>query len=493
MKENNYTLFHKLFLAGTIIVVTALNAFICDKEVSVSPPLPPVEKGVMMIRSTPEGATIYLNGRNTGRVTPDSLIYLDYDLYQVTLKKQYFRDTSIYVRVEEGIRIDTSIDYLGNPLMYGNINISSSPDSALIIINDSSTGFYTPSVISNLLPGEYSVRMRRTGYRDAFLSKVPVESNKTKSVYSELTDTSVWVDFKVSNSSIPTNVLSCIAADQNSVVWIGTAEFGILKFDGSNFTEYNNANSPLPGNSINCIAVDPLNKIWIGTDNGLAVYDRYNWSVYTKENSGLPHNSIKALAFEGNNIVWIGTSLGLVKFDGSWNIYTISSALSNWVTTICVDQAGTKWLSLTDTSFGAVSFNEGVFTNYPIGQYQYLTKQILSSAADPAGSVWFGCNGYLGALGGLSYYDGNIFNNIIISSAILIRNIFISNSGSKWISTNDGIYKIEGVSQITHFYTLNSPIPSDDIKGSVKDQTGNVWMATGIAGLVKYKGENSGP
>lgn len=488
MKQSSYTLFYKLFLTGIIFLGTAVTAFVCNKEVSVSPPPPPVENGFIMIQSNPEGATIFLNGRNTGRITPDSLIYLDYDLYQVTLKKQYFRDTSIFVQVEEGIRVDTSIDYLGNPLMYGNLNISSSPDSAEIIINDSATGYVTPMVINHLIPGEYSVRMKKTGYRDAFLSKVPVESNKTKSVYSDLTDTTVWVDFQISNSSIPTNVLNCLSADQGNIIWIGTVEYGILKFDGSNFTEFNETNSPLPGNSINCIAVDPLDKIWIGTDNGLAVFDRFTWTIYTKENSGLPHNSIKALAFEGNNIVWIGTSVGLVKFDGSWNVFTITSALSNWVTTLCVDQAGTKWLSVTDTSFGVVSFNGGNFTNYPIAQYNYLTKQILCSSVDPAGVVWFGCNAYLGAMGGLSYYNGSSFNNLEISPSILLYNIFISNSGTKWISTNKGLYEIIGVSQITHFTTLNSPIPSDNIKGAVEDHNGNVWMATGDAGLVKYKG-----
>lgn len=492
MNQNNHALFYKFILMGIVILGSAVTAFVCDKEVSVSPPPAPVEYGIIKLQSNPEGATIYLNGRNTGRITPDSLIYLDYDLYQVTLKKQYFRDTSIYLRVDEGIIVDTSIDYLGNPLMYGNLNINSSPNGALVIINDSATGYYTPSVFNHLQPGEYSVRMRKTGYRDAVLSRVPVESNKTKSVFSNLIDTTVWVDFQTSNSSIPTNVLSCLTADQNSVIWIGTAEYGILKFDGSNFTEFNETNSPLPDNSINCIGVDPMDKIWIGTDNGLAAFDRNNWMVYTTENSGLPNNSIKALAFEGSNIVWIGTSVGLVKFDGSWNVYTISSALSNWVTTICVDQAGTKWLSVTDTSFGVVSFNTGSFTNYPIGQYHYLTKQILSSAADPGGGVWFGCNGYLGALGGLSYYDGNNFSNLIISSAILIKNIFISNSGTKWVSTNDGLYEIKGVSQITHFSTVNSPIPSSDIRGSVEDNNGIVWMATGTAGLVKYKGANSG-
>jgi streptogramin lyase len=491
MKKTDNTGLYRFITGVTLFTCLALTSFVCDKEVSVSPPPPPVETGFMFVRSNPEGATIFLNGRNTGRKTPDSLIYLDYDLYQVTLKKKYFRDTSIYVNVKEGVRIDTSIDYLGNPLMYGKLNITSTPDSAQILLNDSATGYITPTLISHLIPGEYIVRLKKTGFRDGVLDGVEVTSNQTGAVFSELTDTTVWVNYQLSNSSIPTNVLGCITADQQGVKWIGTYEYGVLKFDESDFIEYDMSNSPLPGNQVNCIAVDPVNNIWIGTENGLAVFDRNSWTVYTTSNSGLPNNSIKSIAFEGSNVVWVATSVGLVKYDGTWQVYTYSQDYLSWVNTISIDQAGTKWLGMADTSLGILTYDASGFTNYPVEQYNYPTKNVECSAISPSGLIWFGCNPLNSVSGGLTYFDGNIFTNIILAPFQIINNIFITGSDIKWISAGDGLYKITGTSQIKHFYTLNSPLPSNDIKGSVMDTQGNLWIATGTAGLVKYKGAES--
>ncbi len=471
-----------------IILLMSCTAFICEKDVTVSPPPPPVPKGFLKVQSNPEGSTIYLNGRNTGRLTPDSLEYLDYATYQVTLKRKYFRDTSIFVNISERIRVDTSIDYLSNPLMYGSLNITSSPTNSQIFLNDSSTGYSTPVIINNLIPGTYVVRMKQAGFRDGVLYNVVVESNVTRYAYSELEDTTIWVNFQTSNSNIPTNVLSCITSDQNGIKWIGTIEYGILKFDGSNFTELDESNSPLPNNNILCLSVDPANKLWIGTDGGLAVLDNGNWIVYTKDNSGLPINSIKALAPEGNNILWVGTSLGLIKYDGNWQLYTYSSNYLNWVNTISVDQANTKWLGMADTSLGVLSFNGTSFTNYPIENYGYPSKSVICSAVSPSGDVWFGCNAFRGVSGGLTYYSGSQFNNIFLSSFVLINNIFIDNNDIKWISTDNGIYEINGTSITAHYYTINSPITSNDIKGSTEDSEGNLWIATGTAGLVKFKG-----
>ena len=488
MNKNNRTGLYKLILGLTIVVSFGLTAFVCDKEVSVSPPPPPVETGFMLIRSNPEGATIFLNGRNTGRKTPDSLIYLDYGVYQVTLKKQYWRDTSIYVEVKEGVRVDTSIDYLGNPLMYGSLNITSSPDSTQILLNDSATGFVTPVIIPHLIPGEYNVRLKKTGFRDGMLNGAKVISNQTRSLYTVLVDTTVWVDFQVSNSSIPTNVLQCITADQQGIKWIGTYEYGVLRFDSRDFIEYDKNNSPLPGNQVNCIAVGPANNIWVGTDKGLAVFDHSAWTVYTTSNSALPNNSIKALAFEGSNIVWIGTSVGLVKFDGNWQTFTYSSNYLNWVNTVTVDQSQTKWLGMADTSLGIVSFNGSNFTNYPVQTYGYPSKNVVCSALAPSGLIWFVCNPLNGVPGGITYFDGVNFYNVGLTSFQIVNNLFISSSDVKWVSTNDGLYEIVGSSLIKHYTNLNSPIPSNDIKGSVTDTEGYLWIATGTAGLVKYKG-----
>ncbi len=479
-----------LFSIIILLLLLSNTAFVCDKDVTVNPPPGPVATGKIKILSNPEGSTIYLNGRNTGRKTPDSLTYLENGTYQLTLKKQYFRDTSVIIDVTKGSVVDTNIDYLSNPLMYGGFYVTSSPDSSDILLNDSSTGLQTPAAITGLIPGTYKVSLKRTGFRDAVISNAVVESNLVRTLYSALEDTTIWVNFQTSNSNIPTNVLSCIAIDLNGIKWIGTLEFGLLRFDGSSFEKFDKNNSPLPDNKILCLTVDPSNRVWIGTDDGLAVLINGSWSVYTKNNSGLPINSIKSLAAGKSNTMWIGTSLGLVKYDGNWEVYTISPNITNWVNTISVDQAGNKWLGISDTSMGVVSFDGTNFTDYPIEEYGYQTNNVVYSSVSPSGQIWFGCNPFNGVPGGLTYFDGSNFTNLDLPSFTLINSLYVGSTDIKWVSSENGLYKITGTSQITNYNTENSPLPSNTVKGSIEDNTGTVWIATGTAGLVKFKAGN---
>ncbi len=487
MKDKFQFISLNIFSAALLLLLLSTTAFVCDKDVTVTPPPGPVSTGKIKIGSNPEGSTIYLNGRNTGRITPDSLTYLDDGTYQLTLKKRYFRDTSIVVNVTEKMPVDTSIDYLSNPLMYGDLYITSTPDSSEISINDSSLGIITPANVYDLIPGIYKISLKKFGFRDAVISNAVVESNRVKTVYASLEDTTVWVSFKTSNSNIPTNVLSCIAVDLNGVKWLGTNEYGLLRFDGSSFEKFDKNNSPLPDNKILCLTVDPSNRLWIGTNDGLASLTNGSWNVYTKDNSGLPINSIKSLAAENSSTMWIGTSLGLVKYDGSWEVYTISPNIINWINTISIDQSGNKWLGISDTSMGIVSFDGTNFTNYPREEYGYQTKNVVCSAASPSGQVWFGCNPFNGAAGGLTYFNGTDFTNISLTSFTLINSINIGSTDIKWVSTANGLYKITGTSQTTGYNTDNSPIPSNDVKGAIEDNSGIIWIATGTAGLVKFK------
>ncbi|MBK8581055.1 MAG: T9SS type A sorting domain-containing protein [Flavobacteriales bacterium] len=64
--------------------------------------------------------------------------------------------------------------------------------------------------------------------------------------------------------------------------------------------------------------VDGLGNKWVGTNYGLAKFDGTNWIVYTTSNSDLPSNNILSLAIDVNNKIWIGTvDEGLVVFDPS--------------------------------------------------------------------------------------------------------------------------------------------------------------------------------
>ena len=58
--------------------------------------------GTLSVESNPSGAEIFLNSISTGRTTPATIDSLFPDLYEVTLKLEYFIDTSFTVPVRPG-------------------------------------------------------------------------------------------------------------------------------------------------------------------------------------------------------------------------------------------------------------------------------------------------------------------------------------------------------------------------------------------------------
>jgi hypothetical protein len=67
-----------------VLIYILIPLISCDKEVSRSPVESEAPKGFIYISSTPSGFTIFQNGRNTGRLTPDSISYIEAGIYEIT-------------------------------------------------------------------------------------------------------------------------------------------------------------------------------------------------------------------------------------------------------------------------------------------------------------------------------------------------------------------------------------------------------------------------
>lgn len=478
IRINNFIWFGQFFF----IVLAILS---CDKEVSRSPVETEAPEGFIYINSSPPGFTIFQNGRNTGRLTPDSISYIEAGDYEITLKKKYYKDTSVVVSLGEDQKINVDIDILSNPSMYGGLYFQSTPSGALISINDSSTGKVTPSTLTNLLPGEYNIKLSLANHRTSEISAI-VQSSKINSYAEGLRDTSVWVDYQIINSGIQSNSLTAVVIDHNNVKWIGSMDKGLIKFDEINFINYNMMNSPLPSNNISCLAVDYQNRIWVGTDRGIGIFDGNSWIIYDKNNSGLTNDFINTIRFYNNTTVWIGTSGNLVRFDGFiWTIYDQSGG-KDWINDIYIESENKLYLGT--KLDGVFLFENGSFSWMPWWNYVYCTMTVSSIEADQSGIVWFCFMPDTIGRSGISKFNGNSFTNIHLGTfQNNVNHIFIDTQDNKWIATSDGLLKYDNQNSATFFNTLNSLISSNNINASVVDSQGNIWITTFGGGLNKYK------
>ncbi len=463
----------------------------CEKEVSRSPVEPDPSKGVINISSDPSGTIIFQNGRNTGRLTPDSLTFLNPDTYEITLKLQYFKDTSLTIQLDEDVRSELNIDYFSNPSMYGNLILFSVPAGASIFLNDSSLNKATPDTLYGLLPGLYKVTFKLNNFRDTEINAL-VESSITRNFSVALRDTSVWVDFQKSNSDIQSNLLTSVAVDFNGIKWIGSSDIGLIKFDENNFSNFNTSNSGIPSNQINCLSVSNSNDLWIGTPSGLAIFNGSTWNVFNTSNSELPNNDVNAIKFDQNELAWIGTNNGFASFDGlNWEVFNYSSAHFEflWVTDLAVDLNNTIWLG--SNNYGLLSLRNNIFTEYIDTLQNFPTGRISAAEVDMNNNVWFGHLSNGTRRGGVSFYDGNMFTSFFPGSpAIKINHIHIEElTNSKWISTTEGIIRYDENNSVVNYNIQNSLLSNNNVKG-IANQESTLWIATFGGGLNKFKVNN---
>jgi hypothetical protein len=472
------------FISMTLLFAMFLG---CNKEVSRSPVEPEAPKGFIYVDSDPQGFTIFFNDRNTGRITPDSISYIDADQYEITLKKKYFKDTSVVVLLDENEKKNVFIDIISNPSMYGNLVLTTTPVGASITINDSLISQLTPFTIQDLWPGRYNIKFSLYNHRSVSFSAI-VESAKSNNYTEVLRDTSVWVDYQVFNSGIPSNSLSAITFDQNNVKWIGSMDKGLIRYDEVNFISYNTSNSPIPSNKINCVSIDPMNKVWVGTDFGIGIFDGNSWTVYNRQNSDLTSEIINTIAFEENGTAWIGTTANLVKFDGiSWSIYYQQSEWANWFKALYIETPNDIWLGAVMN--GIYKFHNNVFVRYLLHpDNNYPSNTISAIDADPLNNIWFCFLPDTAGRGGISYYDGSAFHTYFPGSTqINVNAVYADNANNKWFATSEGFLMYDAQNISTAFRTYNSLISSNLTISCTRDLNGNVWVTTFASGLNKYK------
>lgn len=481
---------NNMFEFFLLIIVSGIIFYSCNRSVSVTPPDAPPPNGLIYVATNPQGFQVYLNGKERRRVTPDSITWLSSGAYQITLKKNLFRDTTFYVNVVEGKKESVFIDYLNNASMLGSIFCDSKPENAEIIINDSSTGILTPATLTNILPGNYEIRYHIANYQDDSVY-ITVSSNMTASVSMFLLDTLLWRQYSTGNSSIKTDNLTSIGIDQNDVLWVGTESLGVLSFDGKAWGG-SQVYPSLPSQHINCITRDNNNVMLFGTDNGLVAYDGSLAYMYGFKTSGLPSYFIAAVSTDNNGNWYIGTKGGVTKTFISngvrnWTTYQVSYVPDNNISCLLYDNSGNLWVGTSDNGLSRI--NDNGVRMYNTGNTNLVNNDIRAIAQSPSGTVWvgFGSNPVYG--GGLSYYDGTSWHNVgFIPSSSQTNAIYIDQNDTKWIGTDQGLIKVTSSSGVTIFNKSNTGMNINDVTGIVPDSRGNIWISTYGGGLVEYKG-----
>jgi len=156
-------------------------------------------QGLLTVTSTPQGASIWIAGLDTGKVTPAEFM-LDPDAYNIVLRKDNFLEETTDIKVTAGEsasyapslraagRTDTIKTVGGFSKMFGGgspghgmaqIEIKTEPKGAQISINGKTLDKTTPAAIQ-VEAGNYDVVLTKDGYKEVRTSVSVSAQDKTK-------------------------------------------------------------------------------------------------------------------------------------------------------------------------------------------------------------------------------------------------------------------------------------------------------------------------
>ncbi|HWQ66085.1 MAG TPA: PEGA domain-containing protein [Methanospirillum sp.] len=138
--------------------------------------------GTLAISSKPTGAGIWIDGADTGKISPASISTLTVGQHTIRLTKNGYADYSKTVTIQNGKTTSVSATLLSTG---GSIAALSSPSSAQIFIDNENTGYITPKTITGIPAGQHIISIKKSGYQD-WSKTVTVRAGVTITAYGKL-------------------------------------------------------------------------------------------------------------------------------------------------------------------------------------------------------------------------------------------------------------------------------------------------------------------
>jgi len=277
------------------------------------------------------------------------------------------------------------------------------------------------------------------------------------------------------SNSLSHNYVTSICEGQEREVWIGAQaggltrmswdEAGVAKFERFHHEE-NNANS-LSDDYVTavCKAADEAGILWIGTfDKGLNRFDAKTRTFTRYQHApdnphSLTNNTIVSLHASSSKpgVLWIGTNDGgLNQFDRKTSTFTyipydLKKAGDHHEAVRAIyespAQPGILWIG---------EDGEGLYKLVPVG----LSRHVGSS-------LRYEVVGY--------HHEPNNPNSLVSNR---VHTIYGTRDGMLWIGTYEGLNRFDPATQRFTSFTERDGLPNNVIYGILEDEAGNLWMST---------------
>lgn len=278
-----------------------------------------------------------------------------------------------------------------------------------------------------------------------------------------------------------TVVPTVLLEDSQGAVWIGTADSGLFRYDGSRFEQV-----PTTHPEIADLLEDGEGDIWAATLGG--GLDRLRPRTVALEGSGqgLPFESVMSLCQDTNGVLWAVTQNGLLAYrrQSSNGAVELWNSFTNWpggfATCVAAGWDGTVWIGTKSRALYCLRHGEISAFRQKEG---LISRRIRSLLVAADGDVWIGGEGP----DSLQRLRNGEFKTFQVPSNVrLLRAMVQDSAGNIWIGTSGGcLLRMTGdtLSNVTA-KTIGEPL---SIRSLCATPDGSLWIGFPGEGLGRLK------
>lgn len=298
------------------------------------------------------------------------------------------------------------------------------------------------------------------------------------------------------STSLVNDYVYTVMEDTSGLIWVGTYA-GVSIFDPKNkINHYKNDpfdSNSLSGNVVHGIYEDDDGYLWVGTrNNGVTIFnetrDKAFKLVTGSNDNNVTSNSIKVITGSGKDI-WIGTNNGLNRINKESMVidkYTVEDGLTgNNIKSLFYDSKGYLWIgSAEGLDILNVENGEIINLNSLLIENDVKDLYIEDIYEDLNGVYWIGS--FLG--GGLTKLDphnkeiinyiDNAENENNFKARNSIRSITSDKYGKLWIGSSHGLKYFNVDMETFTTFTTKEGLPNNTIYGVIIDDLDSIWIST---------------
>ncbi|MCC6461016.1 MAG: histidine kinase [Saprospiraceae bacterium] len=291
---------------------------------------------------------------------------------------------------------------------------------------------------------------------------------------------------------LPHQYVRCLWREPGGQLWAGTSGGGLARLSRQPFRHYDQSKG-LGGNRVYALHEDRQGRLWIGvSQNGLQVLDSAGFHPFTRD-SGYLRVKCKTIAEDPQGNLWVGTEgKGVVVFDSArmHRLNRQNGLPGDLVQKIIAGPDGAMWIALLTGGIVRARLNaDGLFALTNFGQREGLPDaQVQALIADAKGNIWFGTqSGQIGFL--KNGQIGKIFDQKHGLPDLPVRALAFDRNGRIWAGTKGGgIFWAMPTDAKPYFQPIDPSLRSSspNIYLLKFDAAGNLWAGseTGVDKLV---------